>query len=154
MGSLWNSVAGSSGSSTGALHARGHSGRIAELGHASCLGGRLESFRGRSVLLAMREQLGSALALLELDGVASRLVLCRPDLGPGVLADVAARASTEMRLDDLDPRPAPGPLERRGDLQTEWILLTSGTTGAPKLVVHTLSSLGGSLPRQAPVQNT
>src|SRR5207249_8069525 len=41
------------------------------------------------------------------------------------------------------PRLAPSDAERRGGHQTEWILLTSGTTGPPKLVVHTLASLAG-----------
>jgi acyl-coenzyme A synthetase/AMP-(fatty) acid ligase len=40
------------------------------------------------------------------------------------------------------------PIERRATLVTEWILLTSGTTGDPKLVSHTLESLSGTLPRQ------
>jgi len=40
---------------------------------------------------------------------------------------------------------APAAAERTGRHQTEWILLTSGTTGPPKMVVHTLSSLAGAI---------
>jgi acyl-coenzyme A synthetase/AMP-(fatty) acid ligase len=32
-------------------------------------------------------------------------------------------------------------VSRRGSQTTEWILLTSGTTGAPKLVLHDLATL-------------
>ena len=32
-----------------------------------------------------------------------------------------------------------------GRYETEWVLLTSGTTGVPKLVVHTLASLAGAI---------
>ncbi len=116
------------------------------------------------MLLALREQLSAAVALLELDGVARRVVLCTPDLTPERLAEVAATAETDAVLSDsalagpwpsstvhlLQPRPVPAWIERRGGTATEWILLTSGTTGSPKLVVHTLSSLAGTLPRQPP----
>jgi acyl-coenzyme A synthetase/AMP-(fatty) acid ligase len=120
------------------------------LATGSTLGGDLESFRGRSVLLAMREQLSSALALLELDGVARRLVLCTPDLTPEQLAGVRATAEADIVLDSVAAQPTPQPLRRRATEATEWILLTSGTTGAPKLVVHSFDSLAGALPRHPP----
>jgi acyl-coenzyme A synthetase/AMP-(fatty) acid ligase len=148
MTSLWLSAAGSGDHPSGTLHAREASLALANLAHASCLGAPLESLRGRSVLLAMREQLSTAIALLELDGVARRVVLCTPDLSVDALAEVAAAAAIDAELTDLDPRPVSGPIERRASGRTEWILLTSGTTGAPKLVGHSLESLAGTLPRQ------
>ena len=150
MTSLWETVAARGANGRGALHAPGISLELSRLSDASCLGGRVESFRGRSILLVMREQLSTAIALLELDGIARRLVLCTPDLSPETLSEIATVAGTGLQLPDLDPSPVPGTVDRQPTFVTEWILLTSGTTGTPKLVAHTLSSLAGALPRQPP----
>jgi acyl-coenzyme A synthetase/AMP-(fatty) acid ligase len=170
--SLWQSIAPPGAAIRGEFHGRGAVIAVAELAGGSIFGTALESLRGRSVLLATGEQLPTALALIELDGVARRLVLCTPDLTPQQLAGVAATAQADAIVVDSGvdaataaaltaasvsaapyaaaPRPIKGPLARRASESTEWILLTSGTTGTPKLVVHTLHSLGGSLPTQPP----
>jgi acyl-coenzyme A synthetase/AMP-(fatty) acid ligase len=153
MSSLWDLAARAGDRPLGAFHAPTASVSLAELARASCLGEHPEDFRGRAVLLAMHEQLSTAVALLELDGIARRLVLCTPELRKESLAQVAAMAATDAELNDLDPHPKPeaggAPIERHGNAETEWILLTSGTTGQPKLVAHSLASLAGTLPRHA-----
>jgi len=146
MSSLWESIA-SSGPAAGVFHDRSGSVALQELGTGSILGGNIESFRGRSVLLAMHEQLSAALALLELDGVARRVVLCTPDLTPEQLAGVRATAEADIVLDSVAHKPAQESLKRHATEATEWVLLTSGTTGVPKLVVHSFDSLAGALPR-------
>ena len=105
MTSLWETVAARGANGRGAFHAPGVSVELSRLADASCLDGRLESLRGRSILLAMREQLSTAIALVELDGIARRLVLCTPDLSPETLSEVATVAGTGVRLPDLDPSP-------------------------------------------------
>jgi acyl-CoA synthetase (AMP-forming)/AMP-acid ligase II len=164
MNSLWDSFTPSRAAAI-LLHGRGDSVALTDLAAGSTLGGMLESLRGASVLIATQEQLPTAVALLELDGVARRMVLCTPDLTPQQLAEVAhTTQAAAVILDSTQPvdlpasvarcvatpQPTEAAVRRRSSEQTEWILLTSGTTGTPKLVVHTLSSLAGTLPRQPP----
>ena len=147
MSSLWESISSSGETAAGIFHGRAASVALADLAGGSILDGKLESLRGRTVVLAMRGQLATAVALVELDGVARRLVLCTPDLTPEQLAGVSAAAEADAALDQTSVQPVRQNLQRRRTQDTEWILLTSGTTGVPKLVVHSFDSLAGALPR-------
>ncbi len=158
--SLWESLS-ASGLPTGRLSGVGRQVALRDLATGSSLGGHLERLRGRTVLIAAHDQLTAALALIELDGVAARMVLCTPDLAaehwPGIAATAGADASvvdaatataatTGMPLVvTATPALVPQSLTRRTSVATEWVLLTSGTTGTPKLVLHTLQSLTSAL---------
>jgi acyl-coenzyme A synthetase/AMP-(fatty) acid ligase len=159
---LWEAVAPSGLPVAGAFHATA-SIALADLSTRSILRGHLESLRGRSVMLATREQFPTAIALLELDGVASRIALCTPDLTAEQLRGVASTAQADVAIVDeaadmaaipavarlrTSALPVDENLHRRSSIATEWILLTSGTTGVPKLAVHSFESLAGALPRQ------
>lgn len=143
------------------LHAAQGSVALDRLAGGSIFAGRLEELRGRSVVLAITEQLAAALALLELDGVARRLVLCPPDVPREHLPHVFALAEAQAIVSDRDQpgaalpagasfvqcsaEPRAAQVRREGALRTEWVLLTSGTTGVPKLVLHSLASLTGPI---------
>jgi acyl-coenzyme A synthetase/AMP-(fatty) acid ligase len=130
----------------------------------TCLVGRPRQLSGRSVLLAVADQLISALAMTEIDGVARRMLLCPPDLkadhagtliedagidaivtdeparwaGAGVYLVVAARAPVRTAARAKTERP------------TEWLMLTSGTSGVPKIVNHSLEGLTGAIVADGP----
>ena len=129
---------------------------IATLQSRACLDASL-AIR-RSVLVRTAKQLASVLALIELDGVANRIVLCPPDQDRH-LSEIIQAAGIDLIITDpdmvdehlpvtqlsvsaerltysvIDDRPA----------ETEWVLLTSGTTGMPKLTIHTFASIAGPL---------
>jgi acyl-CoA synthetase (AMP-forming)/AMP-acid ligase II len=168
-GSLWDWLTTAVDRSDRFLWGADRSAALLELRRGSSLGGRLSDLRGRSVLLAAKEQLAAALALIELDGIARRIVLCPPDLPdehvPSVVktaqcdATVSDRTTTRLGCSQVacfvTCAPVIWPAEplRRGGRQTEWILLTSGTTGLPKLAVHSLASLTAPIKPGKPAQN-
>jgi acyl-CoA synthetase (AMP-forming)/AMP-acid ligase II len=134
---------------------------LSDLRSGSGFGGRLPELSGRSVLLAPQAQLATAVAMIELDGVARQMIICPPDLSAEHLREVIGRAGVEAivsehdRSDTCSPDVALHvpvssvitPAERveldRHD--TEWVLLTSGTTGRPKMLAHTLASLTAAI---------
>jgi len=159
--SLWQSLQRSGTSGIGSFHAPGGAVELRALENASTIDG-LERLRDRTVMLATRTQLASALALIELDGLAQRVVLCTPDLDAEQFAALTATAGADAIVVDAESPFCESPLEkflthavpkaatapRSTERDTEWVLLTSGTTGLPKLVSHSFETLAGALPRQ------
>jgi len=103
-GSLWSSLSAAGHLSERALWGADASVTLGDLVRGSSLSGRLELLRGRSVLVATRDQLTAALALIELDAVARRLVLCPPDLPAEHLPFVAAAATVDALVSDRTAR--------------------------------------------------
>src|SRR5437660_891603 len=61
-----------------------------------------EDFRDRSVLIATEDQLTTALALIELDGIARRMVLCPPGLEEEHLAIIVRQAEVDTIVCSAD----------------------------------------------------
>jgi acyl-coenzyme A synthetase/AMP-(fatty) acid ligase len=135
------------------------------LAHGTCLGGRLADLAGKSVLLATGSQLTAALALIELDGVAGRITILPPDAAPEHFATLIAGAQIDAVVVDSSTAaefltiplrvvasPTIGAVDKWPDAAgaTEWVMLTSGTTGAPKMVAHTLAGLTASFAAKPP----
>lgn len=155
---LWELLLRENGRPAGTLGDRRETLALAALEGASCLQGSLKALRGRCVMLRVSDQLTAAVALIELDGVAQRMVVCPPGVASEHLPSVIRTAGCDAWVGDGGSGPAPAECalslqievspvpQSRSEMRsrfhdTEWVLLTSGTTGVPKLVRHTLASL-------------
>src|ERR1700689_2447954 len=143
---------------------RGRSVYLTDFHRGTILGAGLPSLAGRSVLVAAENQLNAAIALIELDGVARRVVILPPGVEFGHLAEIVAAAQVDAAVTDggspsltilglpiqvgCEPSIIPTTQVPADRVCTEWVLVTSGTTGVPKMVVHNLASL--TAPLQAP----
>jgi acyl-coenzyme A synthetase/AMP-(fatty) acid ligase len=131
----------------------------------SSFGADRGAFAGRSVVLCVRDMAKAAAALIDLDGVAQRILLCPPGWEETKLAPAAKLIGADaLAFDEEEPQTAlsvevrhPVRLPLRPcavaspTLETEWVLPTSGTSGPPKLAVHTLATLMGAI-APAPLQ--
>jgi acyl-coenzyme A synthetase/AMP-(fatty) acid ligase len=159
--SLWSAVSETGHLATRFLDSPDATNTLGDLYRGSILDGRLKEFRGRSVLIAVKDQFTAALALLELDGIARRLILYPPDLPMEHIDFVAGSAEANAIVSDEgvakvsrewnpvlrigSPSIVNAESDRTAVCLTEWVLLTSGTTGRPKMVLHNLASLSGAI---------
>lgn len=130
-----------------------------DIARGTCLAGKLPELAGRSVLLSLSTQLVTGLAMIELDGVARRMLLCPPDVDMTYAADLITDAEIDAIVTDAPERwqglgvgtiiTAGLPLHPAAPIAathaTSWLMLTSGTTGRPKIVAHTLAALTGAI---------
>lgn len=112
---------------------------------------------GRSVAICSDDIATALKWLVALDGLASNILLLSANFNADLAWSLAKEAGSELlltRRDDiiehgdeigasstLDEVPADGSTGADARFQTTWTLTTSGTTGRPKLVAHTLESL-------------
>jgi acyl-coenzyme A synthetase/AMP-(fatty) acid ligase len=136
-----------------------HIASLTDVAGQTCLKGRLAELSGKSVLLAVAGQFLSALAMLEIDGVAWRMLLCPPDLRPDHVKALLEDGGIDAVVTDCPASWAGCGVELivtagkflqatrrvRTERPTEWLMLTSGTSGLPKIVSHTLEGLTGAI---------
>jgi acyl-coenzyme A synthetase/AMP-(fatty) acid ligase len=115
---------------------------------------QLEMFRNKTVVV-VADQLTFSAVLMDLDGLAGQIVICPPDLTEDLVEwAVGVTGASHLVTDRVWTRPlkdiqvVPTGPSRRSDVnrsvETQWLLFTSGTTGAPKLVSHRFESLTGA----------
>jgi acyl-coenzyme A synthetase/AMP-(fatty) acid ligase len=119
-----------------------------------------DGWAGRSVMIAVATQFEAARALVCLDGTANRLLLLPPDVKAEHYSAMVRDAAIDtivcsdptpfgglgvevVTLTDTLPRMAQGWTVQKEP--TQWLMLTSGTTGEPKIAVHTFSALTGAI---------
>lgn len=110
------------------------------------------------IALKLRDPLDVVRALVALDGQVKAVLLLSHALAPETAMTLAQTAGCTLFLSDMmreggdgiSVRPLDavlGPHRQHDPQSTEWLMTTSGTTGVPKIVPHTLQSLARSVYR-------
>jgi acyl-coenzyme A synthetase/AMP-(fatty) acid ligase len=143
-----------------------HAASLTELADQTCLKGRLAELSSRSVLVATSNQFLAGLVMIEIDGIARRMLLCPPDLNANHLQAIIEDAEIDAVVTDRPDRFAVSAiasvviagekLQPASRVQTaratQWLMLTSGTLGLPKIVGHTLEGLTGAIAADGPAR--
>ena len=115
---------------------------------------------GDRVALAVADPFEAVRALALLDGRVAAILLLSRSLAPDLVAELAGKAGCTLCVSDRTlslpgDLPVLSPEDIAGDrtdtdAPTAWLMTTSGTTGTPKIIPHSLRSLTHSVYRFGP----
>ncbi len=114
-----------------------------------------------SFAVSMKSPARMLSALFALDGTAAEILLLSPGLSAPHIAEIMASFPSMMLVSDRsDAGPCTHPdvlfaapaASARPAVTTSWIMTTSGTTGVPKAVRHTLAGLARTVRRAEPAE--
>ena len=97
-------------------------------------------YEGARIAIETPSSLELAKWLVALDGVCEAIVLLPSSLSSDQRDSLKEQAGVNVEVSSFEPSDDPSRDAKR-DFETQWIIATSGTTGTPKLVSHTLKSL-------------
>lgn len=113
--------------------------------------GLLEAAAGKPVALCLRRVSALAKCIILLDGICPQITLMPRESNADIMQNLLINSSAQAVISDYltsdnSPLPLLSFIESVGNLpsyeyESEWLLPTSGTTGTPKLIPHTISSL-------------
>ena len=105
--------------------------------------GAFAPLRGHTVSLPFTDAINFVEGLIALDEWASGILLCDARIESGLLTRFEGDARASWRVEAGTARSIADAVavQREREESTRWIIPTSGTTGEPKLVSHTLASL-------------
>ncbi len=136
------------------------------LGYISSLAPELAQFKAKKIALHCHSAGNMALSLLTFDGIASELLVFPPSLELAEMRAYYTRLGMDYLISSeaglLDGLATRNPVswdelvafqdrneggDHSASIDTRWILLTSGTTGTPKTVSHSLRGLTRTVKR-------
>lgn len=134
-----------------------------DVGAARALGPAPDLTRDTVVLVCIGAVLPLAQTLLALDGHVDGLLLVSANAAPDIVRALAATAGAGVIVSDRSDLPgrrtpdtvvAPAVTggATNGSVPTRWMMTTSGTTGTPKIVPHSLNSLARTVRRDPILQ--
>jgi acyl-CoA synthetase (AMP-forming)/AMP-acid ligase II len=113
------------------------------MNNVTCLRSFLLHFYNKNVTIQLESDYDFLLAIVALDGVCKSILLLPADTDEELTQTLSEEAKSDVLLDkiSIESLKKEKDYENLYEVETNWVIATSGTTGKPKLIHHNLKSL-------------
>jgi len=104
-----------------------------------------QSLKGQTVAISLSDPVQLIKSICALDGVAAKMLLLPLTINLSIREQLEQQLGCTLRLDDNGWHSLSDVAKAASDEHTKWVIATSGTTGRPTLIEHSLASLSQSV---------